>query len=303
VGETPQHVRGPGPGRLTRRRAVGLLGVATAGLAGLGELVRGGRGGGPRTPAPRGPRRLEESYGPGAGEWWEPAAPPGRLPTVVLVHGGYWRAGYDRSLEDAVAADLAGRGFLCWNLDYRSSAEPWPATLGDVAAGYDWLARGALADRVDPARVAVVGHSAGGHLALWLASRGRLPAGAPGAGQPGPRPALVVAQAPVALLAEAARRGLGSGAAAALTGGAPAAVPERYRVADPVALLPTGVPSVLVHGEADDIVPLSQSEGYVAAAVAAGDRSRLVHVPGGHFEHLDPSSVACERLREALAGL
>jgi pimeloyl-ACP methyl ester carboxylesterase len=77
----------------------------------------------------------------------------------------------------------------------------------------------------------------------------------------------------------------------------------RYAAADPVALLPTGVPSVLVHAPADDLVPLAQSSTYLAAAQAAGDDCRLVTVPGAHFEHLDPRSEAGAALRTALARL
>ena len=89
----------------------------------------------------------------------------------------------------------------------------------------------------------------------------------------------------------------------ALLGGSPGQVPARYAVADPVALLPTGVRVVCVHGTADDVVPISQSEAYVAAATAAGDDATLVRVPGGHFEHLDPATPDLDALREALARL
>ena len=242
--------------------------------------------------------RRVEAYGDGPlqrGEWWLPDL-PGPLPTVVLVHGGYWRPVYDRTLEDAVAADLAGRGYLCWNLDYAAADRPWPATLLDLAAGYDHLARGSFADRVDTGRIAVVGHSAGGHLALWLASRHRLPAGAPGAGSLAPAPRLCVAQAPIGCLADGSRAGLGGGAVDALMGGGPEQHPDRYAVADPVSLLPSGVRTVLVHGTDDDTVPLAQSEAYVSAA----DRATLVTYRGGHYEHLDPVSEAAALLRRAL---
>lgn len=251
--------------------------------------------------------RVLEPYGElprQVGEWWvPPGAADGPLPTVVLVHGGYWRARYDLTLENAIAADLADRGFLCWNIDYRPSSDPWPATLSDVAAAYDHLVRGRYADRVDPGRIAVVGHSAGGHLALWLASRDRLPADAAGRPTGAPRPALVVAQAPVAALTAAYDQRLGSGAVEALLGGGPESVPERYAAADPRVLLPTGVPSVLLHAPGDDTVPLSQSEAYVAAAREAGDDSRLETFAGGHFEHLDPASRAGHLLRDALRQL
>jgi acetyl esterase/lipase len=249
--------------------------------------------------------RHVEAYGDGPlqrGEWWLPDR-PGPLPTVVLVHGGFWRPTYDRSLEDAVAADLSGRGYLCWNVDYAAADRPWPETLLDVAAGYDHLVRGSLTHRVDRARVAVVGHSAGGQLALWLAARHQLPAGAPGSGPVAPRPLVCVAQAPVASLAEGSRLRLGGGAVDALVGGPPARHPDRYELADPIALLPTGVRTVLIHGAADDTVPLAQSEDYVAAATAAGDAARLRTYAGGHFEHLEPRGEAADLLREALTAL
>ena len=241
--------------------------------------------------------RRREAYGPHprqVGDWWLPDRSEQRLPTVVLVHGGFWRERWDLSLEDDVAADLAAHGFLVWNVDYRPSAEPWPATLTDVAAAHDHLR---TSPRVDLARTAVVGHSAGGHLALWLASRARLPADAPGASPHVPPPALAVGQAPVADLAEAARLGLGAGAVAALLDGEPADVPDRLAVADPLGLLPTGVPTVCVHGAADDDVPIAQSEAYVARA---GADARLVRLPGGHMEHVDPASAAGDALRAAL---
>lgn len=242
--------------------------------------------------------RVVEQYGDlprQRGEWWLPAE-PGPRPTVVLVHGGYWRDAYDLTLEDRVADDLAARGFLVWNVDYRPSSAGWPATLEDVAAAYDHLA---TSDRVDPTRISVVGHSAGGHLALWLASRQNLPAGAPGSDCRAPRPAAVVAQAPVAALAHGARARLGDGgdAVQALLGGEPGDVPERYAVADPLALLPTGVRTLCVHAADDPLVPIVQSEIYCRAA----DLATLQRVGRGHFEHLDPASDSCVAMREGLA--
>lgn len=247
--------------------------------------------------------RLTEAYGPdrlNVGEWFVPAG-DGPAPTVVLVHGGFWRKKYDRHLEDRLALDLAGRGYLCWNLDYRSAAVPWPVTLSDVAAGYDFLRQGRFGDRVADGKVAVVGHSAGGHLAAWLAARGQLDPGAPGHSEQLRPPDLVVPQAGVVALTLAAEQGLGNGAPQAFVGGSPAHYPQRYQVADPTKLLPTGIRSVLIHDRDDDAVPISQSETYVAAAAAAGDAARLVVVAGDHFSHLDPSTEACAKLRDALA--
>ena len=229
-------------------------------------------------------------YGPAArqhGDWWVPSG-DGPFPLVVLVHGGYWRPVYDLTLEDDVAVALRDRGFLVWNVEYAPAGTPWPATLTDVALAYDHAVRD---PRVDPARVAVVGHSAGGHLALWLGSRR---AGTPG-GAPAVAPDLVVAQAPVACLALAWEQRLGDGAVDLLVGGSPAEHPSRYAEADPLALLPITTRTLLVHGADDDVVPLSQSQTYAAASEA-----RLSVVPGGHFEHLDPSSEAIGALFQAL---
>jgi acetyl esterase/lipase len=224
-----------------------------------------------------------EAYGDGPlerGEWWVPDD-EGPWHAVMLVHGGYWRPTYDRSLEDPLAADLSARGYLVWNADYAAADAPFPTTLDHVLAAYDHAA-------ADPRvrTLTVVGHSAGGHLALWLAAQRD--------------PALVVAQAPVAALAEGFRQGLGGGAIGLLLGGAPEDHPQRYAVADPVQLLPTGVRTLLIHGDDDEPVPLSQSQTYLAAARAAGDDCTLQVYAGGHFEHLDPTSRAVELLREAL---
>jgi acetyl esterase/lipase len=247
--------------------------------------------------------RATESYGEqplNVGEWFVPAGSD-PAPTVVLVHGGFWRQQYDRSLEVPVALDLAGLGFLCWNIDYRSSAEPWPSTLTDVAAAYDFLLRGKYADRVDRSKIAVVGHSAGGQLVAWLAGRHNLPAGVPGHNPDAHRPTLCVPQAGVVALTDAANQNLGSGAAQALCGGSPTDVPDRYAIADPTRLLPTDVRSVLIHDRNDDVVPLSQSETYVRDAKKAGDDSTLEVVPGDHFSHIDPTSKAVQKLRDTLA--
>jgi acetyl esterase/lipase len=229
-------------------------------------------------------------YGPGdrrIGTWWVPAGDP-PYPLVVLVHGGYWRPVYDLTLEDEVASFLAAQGFLVWNVDYSPAGTPWPSTLLDVAAAYD---HGVADPRVDRSRVAVVGHSAGGHLALWLGSRRP---GTPG-GAPAVAPGLVVGQAPVACLALAHEQRLGDGAVDRFVGGSPETFPERYAEADPLALLPVSTRAVLIHGEGDDVVPMSQPETYAAASHA-----QLVVVPGGHFEHLDPGSEAIAALLEAL---
>jgi pimeloyl-ACP methyl ester carboxylesterase len=139
-------------------------------------------------------------------------------------------------------------------------------------------------------RVAVVGHSAGGHLALWTAARHRLPDGAPGA-RPRLRPAAVVAQAAVTDLAAAARERIGNDAVRGFLGAGPEEDPGRYALTSPVELLPIGVPLLLVTGDTDDRVPAALSASAARAARAAGDEVTLAVIPGvGHFEHLDPTS-------------
>ena len=212
----------------------------------------------------------------------------GPWPTVVLIHGGFWKWGWDRTLMTPLACDLAARGFAAWNIEYRRVGQEgggWPGTFEDVAAAADAVA--GLED-VDATRVVSIGHSAGGHLAVWLAARHRLPAGAPGAG-PGVRPRAAVSQAGIVDLARGADDRLGDGACVALLGGSPTDVPERYAAASPASLLPLGVPVLLVHGGRDDIVPPSQSRTYAESARAAGDTVELVEVAeADHFDVIEP---------------
>ncbi len=168
-----------------------------------------------------------------------PAREGGPWPCVVLLHGGFWRTGWDRTLMTALAADLARRGIAAWNVEYRRVGQDgggWPGTFEDVAAAVDRLAE---VDEVDAARVATCGHSAGGHLALWLAARHRLPDEAPGA-EPRVRPVAAIAQAAVCDLERAWRDDLGGGAVAGLLGSFEDE-PDRYAAASPAALAPVGV--------------------------------------------------------------
>jgi acetyl esterase/lipase len=211
---------------------------------------------------------------------------------AVVLHGGFWRDRYDRSLMDGLCKDLAGAGWAAWNLEYRrlGGGGGWPGTFDDVAAGIDHL------DRLvrDLSVVVTIGHSAGGHLALWAAARA----------QPRVRVTHAVAQAGVVDLVEAARLGLSGGVAEDLLRGSVAEVPERYEHASPSARLPLGVPQLLVHGGRDEIVPVAMSRAYARRAAAAGDRIELiVHEELGHFEHLDPRSEAWRSVRAWLSGL
>ena len=163
-------------------------------------------------------------------------------------------------------------------------------TLEDVAAGIDHLGR--LDEPLDSTHVVAIGHSAGGQLALWAAARPGLPSGAPGAG-PSIRVSSAVAQAGLTDLREVARLGLSGAAAERFVGGPPGKYPQRYDLASPIERLPLGVPQLLVHGDADDVVPVEISRRYADRAAEAGDPCELVELPGvGHMEHLDPHTVA-----------
>jgi acetyl esterase/lipase len=188
-----------------------------------------------------------EAYGPGAdrfGELWRPAG-DGPWPVVVLLHGGFWRAQRTLELMRPLAADLAGRGFAAWNLEYRRVGQPgggWPGTCEDVAAGLDHLARLAGREPLDLDRLVVAGHSAGGHLALWSASRAGLPAGAPGAG-PLVAPRLVVSLAGVCDLHAGAAGGIGEGAVAEFLGASPDQAPSATGSPPPWPACPWASPS------------------------------------------------------------
>jgi len=207
-------------------------------------------------------------------ELFEPAGAP--RGAVVVIHGGFWRAAYDRHLMDDLCRDLAGRGWAAWNLEYRRLGDGggWPTTFEDVEAGMRSIpASNNLLQASNNLLLVAIGHSAGGQLALWAAARSLV--------------THVVSQAGVTDLAEAARLRLSRSVVAELL------APEAYQLASPIELLPLGVPQLLVHGDDDDTVPAAFSTTYHVAAVAAGDRVDLVTLPGvGHYEHLDPSSAA-----------
>lgn len=241
------------------------------------------------------------AYGDDPSQFGELSLPDGTAKgTVVIIHGGFWRAQYGLELGRPLAADLVGRGYAAWNLEYRrvGNGGGWPTTLADIAAGID-----KLADLdVDTSAVVAVGHSAGGQLAVWAAGRGGLRPGDPGAA-PAVRLRGVVSQAGVLDLATAARQGVGDGAPQAFVGGEPDAVPGRYRVADPIEQVPLDVPVLCLHAKADANVPYAQSEAYVAAASRAGGAAKLTTTDGDHFTLIDTATSAWAAARDALPPL
>jgi acetyl esterase/lipase len=251
---------------------------------------------------------VRTAYGPHPDQFVELTLPAGTgpapavpVPVVVVLHGGFWRAAYGVELARPLAADLAAAGLAAVAVEYRrvGSGGGWPATLADVAAALDALPDLPGADRLDLSDVAVVGHSAGGHLAAWAAGRSRLPEGAPGA-RPRVRVAAAVLQAGVLDLARAAGQRLGGGAVQDLFGAEPAHAPERYAAADPVRLVPTGVDLLCVHGTDDEVVPAEQSSRYAAAAAAQGTTVDVRLVPGDHMVLIDPAGEPWALVREWL---
>ncbi|NAZ87762.1 alpha/beta hydrolase family protein, partial [Kineococcus indalonis] len=246
-------------------------------------------------PAPEGlgeDRRSEMRYGAHrrqVADLWLPAGDR-RDALVVLVHGGGWGPDVDRRDVNALVADLVGDGWPVLNADYRGVGDGggWTSTFTDVASAVDLAARAADEHGLPADRVALAGHSAGGHLAVWAAARHRLPAGAPGA-DPLVVPAVVASMAgvlnPTALGGDG-----GDPNVTALFGGPPGQVDERYALGDPTRLVPLGVPSLVLHGSADETVPPWQSQAFADAAGGAGDEVVAELLEGlGHADALDPS--------------
>jgi len=212
-------------------------------------------------------------------------------PVVVLVHGGFWSAQFNLTLMEPLVPSLVAEGWAVANIEYRSlpvQGSGWPGTFEDAAAAVDALAE---VPGLGLDQVITLGHSAGGHLAVWLAGRAQLPEGAPGR-EPRVRLAGAVSQAGVLDLVAAADQRLGGGAVQSLLGGGPARVPDRYAAGSPIAQLPIGLPVELVHGSVDRNVPVDQSRRYETAARDVGDPVTFTEVPGDHFDIIDPSTEA-----------
>lgn len=244
-----------------------------------------------------GPGPHHITYGTADSQWGELYLPTGpRRPGVaVIIHGGFWLSEYGADLGAPIALDMSGRGYAAWNLEYRRIGDGggWPQTFQDVAAGIDHLSVLAVDAGLDLSRVVVIGHSAGGQLAVWAAGRGAVTDADRHSASKVPVTG-VVSQAGVLDLAAAARSDVGNGAEQKLLGGDPDAVPSRYQIASPVQNLPIRVPVRCVHSRADGNVPYSQSADYVSAAVIAGGDATLTSVPGDHFSLITIGTPAWE---------
>lgn len=233
---------------------------------------------------------------------------PGPHPVAVVIHGGCWRSQFDLGYISHLAAALAKAGVATWSLEFRRIGNPgggWPGTFQDVARGADHLRELARRFPLDTARVVVTGHSAGGHLALWLAARPNLP---PGSVLFSPDPLRVRGVVPLAAITDLRTYGVGAGSCNAavplLMGGTPAEVPGRYAEGNPVELLPLRVPVRLVQGTLDPIVPVEQARSFEAAARERGDDARVLLVEGaGHFDVVAPFAAAWRTVERAVLSL
>jgi acetyl esterase/lipase len=243
---------------------------------------------------------------------WLPAG-TGPHPVVLMVHGGCWQTEIaDRSIMNWIADDLRRRGIAVWNIDYRGVDRPgggYPGTFQDVAAAADALRAHATEYHLDTSRVVAIGHSAGGHLALWLAGRPRLPAGSPLRTANSLPIAEVISLGGLPDLEEAARseNGCGNDVVVRLTGGVRAGRIDPFTDTSVPRLAPLGVPQVLINGRQDRIIPVAYAEGYARPMRAAGDDVRVRMLDAtGHVELVAPETAAwaaaVEELQRALRG-
>ncbi|MFN7933509.1 MAG: alpha/beta hydrolase [Bryobacteraceae bacterium] len=233
------------------------------------------------------------AYGTDANQFGDLRLPQGKgpFPVVVIIHGGYWLAQYNLAYAGHMGAALTRRGFATWNIEYRRIGQPgggYPGTLGDVAMAVDFLKKIAGKKRLDLRRVTALGHSAGGHLALWVAGREKQVV----------RIGTVVSLAGVSDLRMVYERKMGNGVALQLMGCSPEQCPEKYRAASPAERLPLRAKVLLVHGDRDPTVPIEMAEDFVKKA---GAGARLVKLEGaGHFEMVDTRRAEWRQVEELI---
>ena len=226
---------------------------------------------------PKADARLAWSHG--VSQFGDLRVPRGKgpFPTIIYIHGGYWRTTYDLTHAGHICAALTKAGCATWNLEYRRIGEPgggWPGTMEDVLKGAQYLSKLAGKYNLDLENVATAGHSAGGQLALWLAAQTAAP---PLRG--------VTSLAGVCDLRRAWELKLSDTIVEKWLGGTPRQVPKRYDTASPIELLPMKTPQRLLHGTADGVVPFEMSGRYARASKNA----KLIKLEGaGHFELIDP---------------
>jgi acetyl esterase/lipase len=261
---------------------------------------------------PANPPDARISYGEDSSEYGELRVPAGRgpHPVAILIHGGCFKAHATARGLAAMADALKADGIATWNIEYRRVGQRgggWPGTYLDVGRAIDQLRALAPQYDLDLSRVVLVGHSAGGNLAMWGAARSRLRTPSElYVANPLRVRGVVDLAGPLDLTAnipgyEALCR---DSVITTLFGGSPATMGERYADASPIKLLPLGIPQVIVIGEHEDYVPRPLDEAYVQAAARAGDRVRLIVVPAvGHFEIASPRASPWPTVESAIRAL
>jgi acetyl esterase/lipase len=250
---------------------------------------------------PSRPADYRISYGTDANQFGDLRVPagPGPHPLAILIHGGCWKANFASLSDLAPMADaLKADGVATWNLEYRRLSQPgsgWPGTYLDVGKGIDFVRSIAADKNLDVSRIVIVGHSAGGHLAMWAAARSRLPLSSSlYVKDPLPIRGVIdlAGTGDMAAYIQVEERACGEAVVEEMLGGNPRDVPQRYIDASAIKMLPLGIPQVLIWGRQDDYVPIGLGETYVKAAKLAGDESRLVSFANaGHFEIASPLSA------------
>ncbi len=237
------------------------------------------------------------SYGKDPNQFGELRVPGfgGPHPAYVVIHGGFWRAAYDLQHIGHFCEALRMEGIATFSIEYRRIGQKgggWPGTFEDVRAAAAFFGSNAAKYNIDARKIAVTGHSAGGHLALWLGAEKPLPLRG------------VVSLAGVADLRRAYELKLSRGAVGELMGGGPDHFPERYKQGSPIERLPLKLPVRLVHGMKDKEVPAEIGERYETAARALKDDARVIAVPGaGHFELIDPQATEWRLVTAALRAI
>jgi acetyl esterase/lipase len=231
-------------------------------------------------------------YGSDEHQFGDLRVPKGNGPfaAVMFIHGGFWRAQYDLAHGGFLCAALTKAGIAAWNIEYRRVGNPgggWPGSFEDVTAGYQFLKQLAGKHPIDSQRIIVLGHSAGGQLALALAAHHN-------------SMRAVVSLAGVVDLQRAWDLHLSNDAAAEFLGGPPQIVPEHYHEASP-AQLDIHCKQLLIHGSEDDIVPVAMSRDYVKRKQQKKEDVALLEIPKvGHFEIVDPDSKVWTQVEKAI---
>jgi len=262
---------------------------------------------------PAAPAGHRISYGSDPVQFADLRLPKGKgpFPVAVVIHGGCWISTFADLRNTAPLSDaLRNAGLATWNVEYRrvdQNGGGWPGTFKDVASAIDHLKTIAKNHKLDMNRVIVVGHSAGGHLALWAAARHRLSkdsplftakplriTGAVSLAGPGNLQSLLPTQKQVC----------GDVPITKLIGGSPNELPQRYHDASPVELLPLGVQQILITGSQDRAVPPTHGKEYQEQARKSGDKAEMIVIDNaGHFEVIAPSSAAWPIVERAVLSL